>query len=109
MSNCRKAYYSLQRAGMCSNGLGLETCLHLFSVTCKNILLYGCNALHISRHNIIELDKLQAKLIKNILGILASHRSTLLLKALNIQYFVIKSPEYSKDIRYCRLQYSFII
>ena len=59
--------------------------MYVFSVTCKNILLYGCNALNISRHNIIELDKLQAKLIKNILGIHASHRSTLLLKALNIQ------------------------
>ena len=31
------------------------------------------------------MDKLQAKLIKNILGIKVSYRSTLLLKALNIQ------------------------
>ena len=67
---------------MCSNGLGLETSLHLFSVTYKNILLYGCNALHISRHNIIELDKLQAKLIKNILGIHVSHRIALIYQLL---------------------------
>ena len=69
LSNCRKAYYSLQRAGMWPNGLCIEISSHLFSVTRKNILLYRCNALQISRQNIIELDELQAKLINHNISV----------------------------------------
>ena len=48
------------------------------------MLLYGCESMYISKQNIKELDKLQAKFIKCLVGIGSSYKTTPLLKALKI-------------------------
>ena len=35
--SCSKAFYSLQGAGLCYQGLPVETAMHVWSATCKPI------------------------------------------------------------------------
>ena len=42
VSACRKAFCSLQGAGLCNNGVSTDTGVHVWSATCKSILQYGC-------------------------------------------------------------------
>ena len=58
--------------------------MHVWSATCKSILLYGCHSLSLSKGNKVELDKIQARLLKCIIGIGPRHKASPLLKALNM-------------------------
>ena len=84
LNSCRKAFYSLQGAGLSQNSLDIDTLMYIWSSTCKSVLLYGCESMYISKQNINELDKLQAKFIKCLVGIGSSYKTTPLLKALKI-------------------------
>ena len=84
VSGCRKAFYALQGAGLCQQGLETDTAMHVWSATCKTILLYGCDSLSLSKGNIEELDKIQARLLKCIIGIGPRHKTSPLLKALKM-------------------------
>ena len=66
LSACRKSFYSLQGAGLCHKGLAAKTATHVWSATCKSILLYGCEAMFLKPCHRNELEKLQAKLVKYI-------------------------------------------
>ena len=48
------------------------------------ILFYGCDSLSLSKGNKEELDKIQARLLKCIIGIGPRHKTSPLLKALNM-------------------------
>ena len=81
---CRKAFYSLQSAGLSNKGLDVETAVYVFKSTCRSVLTYGCDTMFLSKVNRTELDKCQSKLIKCIVGLNPRHRSTPLLQALNV-------------------------
>ena len=84
VSGCRKAFYALQGAGLCQQGLETDTAIHVWSATYKSILIYGCHLLSLSYGNKVELDKIQAHLLKCIIGIEPRHKTSPLLKALNV-------------------------
>ena len=84
MRACSRAFYSLQGAGLCNNGLNIQTAVHVWNTTCKSILLYGCNTMYINKSCLARLDKLQAKLIKTVVGIGPRCQSSPLLDALKI-------------------------
>ena len=47
----------------------VDTALYVWSSTCKSILTYGCDALYLKNSDVKDLDKIQGKLIKSIVGI----------------------------------------
>ena len=84
LSSCRRAFHSLQGAGLCKQGLNVETAVHVFKATCNSILAYGCESIYLSNRNKYELDKLQGKLIKCIVGLGPRHKTSHLIQALNV-------------------------
>ena len=82
ISSCRKAFYTLQGAGLCKDGLSTESAMHVWSATCKSSLLYACETMALSSTDKRSLDKIQAKLLKSIFGIGPNYRTTPLLQAL---------------------------
>jgi hypothetical protein len=82
--SCRQSFYSLQGSGLCHKGLKTQTSVHIWSATCKATLLYGCETMLLKKVHRDDLDKLQAKLIKSIVGIGPKYRSTPLLEALKV-------------------------
>jgi hypothetical protein len=84
ISNCRKAFYSLQGAGMCSNGVEPDIISYLWKTAIQPILLYGGECFQQRRKNLSDMVKLQSRLIKTSLGLKKYLRSTPLLSALYI-------------------------
>ena len=62
--SARKAFYALQRAGLCKNGAGPCTIAHIYNVAIKPVLTYGCAAVGLSDKHVTDLEKLQGSLIK---------------------------------------------
>ena len=69
ISSCRKAFYTLQGAGLCEDGLSKESAMYVWSATSKSSLLYTCEPMALSSTDKRSLDKIQAKLLKSIFGI----------------------------------------
>ena len=63
-SKCRKAYFDLQGAGLCNDGLNIKTATRVWTATCEAILSYGCSSLFFDRSCKTTLDKTQAKYVK---------------------------------------------
>lgn len=80
----QQAFYLLQNAGVCHNGLNTEASMHIYKLAVRPALTYGCPAIYLSKTAMHKLDKCQAKLLKSILGLYTFCRNTPLLKALNI-------------------------
>ena len=85
ISACRKAFYSLQGAGLCYQGLDIDTAKYVFKATCKPALTFACESMYLSKKNRVELDRLQSKLVKCLVGLNPMYRSTPLLKALDMK------------------------
>ena len=64
-----RAFYSLQGAGLNCCGVSPNTAIHIYSTAVRSCLTYGCSAVNISKTKIKELDKIQGKHIKCILGL----------------------------------------
>ena len=84
LSACRKSFYALQGAGLCQEGLNIKTAMYVWTVTSMKSLLYGFETLFITETKRHELDVLQGKLLKCIVGIGPQYRTSPLLKALKI-------------------------
>ena len=80
-----RAFYGLQSAGLCANGVSPIVSAHMLSVAIKPILSYGCSTLNADRNVIKELDKAQAKLLKSALGLPKFCYNTPLLEALALK------------------------
>ncbi len=78
-----KAFYGLQGSGMCANRVRPEVVSHLWKAMIQPIL-YATQTLPLSKSDIVEMDKLQAKLIKSALGFTKYYRTTPLLNAMNV-------------------------
>ena len=85
ISSCRRAFYTLQSAGLCKKGLDVESAIYVFKSACRSIFTYGCETMYLSKANRRDLDICQGKLIKCIVGLSPKYRTTPLLQALNIQ------------------------
>ena len=80
----RRSFYGLQGAGLCNNGLDINTAIHVFKSACQSVVTYGCEALYLSKRNRKELDIAQGKLIKCLVGLGPKYRNTSLLQALQV-------------------------
>ncbi len=81
---CRPGFYGLQNAGLCDKGVKPETASRMWKVALQPVLLYGCQAVNLTKTSILNMDKLQAKLVKSSLGLSKYMRTTPLLGAMGI-------------------------
>ena len=84
MQSCRRAYFSLQGAGLCKNGANIAVINEIWAKACRPILTYGCETINLRMKHRQDLDKLQSKLLKTALGLSKFARTTPLLEALKL-------------------------
>ena len=48
----RRAYYGLQGAGVCCDGVASKTLSHIYKVAIQPILTYGCSAINITHRSV---------------------------------------------------------
>ena len=96
ISSGRKAYFSLQDAGLCKNEVRPKTivelwkkaCLPVFTYgwkkACLPVFTYGCETIKLTATNKHELDRTQAKLLKVSLGLPKTAGTSPLLQALRV-------------------------
>ena len=56
-------------AGLKYQGVSLETAMTIFKSAVNSTLAYGCHSIHLNRRHLKELDTIQSKLLKCILGL----------------------------------------
>lgn len=81
----RRAFYALQSAGVFLKGIKPETLIHIFNTAIRPVLLYGLQSIYQNNASVIEIEKLQAKLLKAVLGLKVFCRNTPLLDAMRVQ------------------------
>ena len=81
----RRAFYGLQGAGLCAEGINPFTIAHIYKTAIQPILTYCCSTLNFKHTDINELEKAQASLIKTALGLPKYSRNTPILRALHIK------------------------
>ena len=82
---CRQAFYSLQGAGMCNNGVKPDVISYLWQTALQSIMLYSDECFDMRNTLLLDLEKLQGKLIKSSLGLSKYLRSSPLLAALGVR------------------------
>ena len=82
--SARKAFYALQSAGLCKNGVDPCTIAHIYNVAIKSVLTYGCAAIGLSDKHVTELEKLQGSLKNTALGLSKFCKNTSLMRAMRI-------------------------
>ena len=55
--SARRAYYGLQGAGVCCDGVAPKTLSHIYKVVIQPILTYGCAAISINNRSVKILEK----------------------------------------------------
>ena len=83
-SKCRKSFFALQGSGLCDRGLEVNTKVHVWSAACQSLLSYACESIFLSNNSRAVLDRLQAKLVKCMVGLGPYYRTKPLLQALGI-------------------------
>ena len=63
----RGAFYGLQGAGLCKNGVNASTLRHIFNMAWHPVMLFGCANLNISKKHLLQLDKQLARLLKSVI------------------------------------------
>ena len=81
----RRAFYGLQSAGLCTNGVTPDAAAHMIKVAIQPVLVYGCATINITPGAMKTLEKTQGRLVKSALGLPKYCRNTPLLKALGIR------------------------
>ena len=73
VSACRKAFYVLQRAVLCSQGLNYKTAMHVWSTTGESVssLWLGISTFNDTEQKILNQN--QARLVKSIPGWVGSN------------------------------------
>ena len=85
IQSARRAYYGLQGAGVCCDGVAPKTLSHIYKVAIQPILTYGCSAINITHRSVKSLEKTQGILLKTALGLPKSRRNSPLFAALGIE------------------------
>ena len=80
----QKAFYGLQGAGL--HFKGIEPCIaaKMFNIGVNTVLTYGCQSVHLATKNMRAIETAQGKLIKSLLGLRKTSRTSPLLDALNV-------------------------
>ena len=73
----QKAFYSLQAAGLKYEG-------KIYKTAVQTVMSYGCSSVHLTQSNLKELDTLQGKHLKTIMGLSYSCSTSPLLEGLNM-------------------------
>ncbi len=94
LKTSHNACYGLQGSGMCTDGVKPEVVSHLWKAMIQTILLYPT----LSKSDIVEMDKLHAKLIKSALGFTKYYRTTPLLNAMNANKIANLRNIYTVDL-----------
>ena len=84
IKSCRNGFYKLQCAGLHRNGVKPNIVSYLWKAALQPILVYANECQPLRLHEILEMDKLQSKLVKCSLGLSKFLRSTPLMNAMNI-------------------------
>ena len=85
IQSARRAYYGLQGAGVCCDGVAPKTLSHIYKVAIQPILTYGCSAINITHRSVKSLEKTQGILLKTALGLPKNRRNSPLFAALGIE------------------------
>ena len=80
-----RAFFGLQSAGLCTNGVTSDAAAHMIKVAIQLVLVYGCATININPGAIKKLEKTQRRLVKSALGLTKYCRNTPLLNALGIR------------------------
>jgi hypothetical protein len=80
----RRAFYSLQGAGLCVNGCNPGTIAHIYNTALRPVLTYGLESVHMGKTVMNNVETIQGKFLKAALGLKPRCKSTPLLKALGI-------------------------
>ena len=65
-------------------GVSPVTALDIYQAAVASVLSYGCSSVHLSNTELKELDKVQSKHIKCMIGLKFTLRTTALLKGLSV-------------------------
>lgn len=84
ISAAHRAFYMLQNTGLYYKGVNPETATQIFSMGVRTVLTYGCEAIHLNKSKLAEMEKTQGKFVKLILGLRNSSHTTPLLQSLHI-------------------------
>ena len=84
LSAGQRAFYSLQGAGLKFGGVSPYTACRIYKSAIQSVITYGCSAVYMTKSDLKELDTLQGKQLKSVLGLHRSSRTTPLLGAMNI-------------------------
>ena len=66
---CRRAFYSLQGAGLCVGGASPQVISQIWNMVLRPILMYGVQCFHLNKRSVQELEKTQSKLLKAVQGL----------------------------------------
>ena len=64
----RRAFYGLQSAGLCTNGVTPDAAGHMIRVAIQPVLVYGCATININPGAIKSLEKTQGRSLRAHLG-----------------------------------------
>ena len=88
MKAARRAFYSLQGAGLCQSGSSPYTATHIYSVAVRPVLTYGLECVYQQKKVLSDMESLQGKFLKTALGLRQHCRNSPLLNALKVQPIV---------------------
>ncbi len=74
----------MRDVGFYAGGLDPYTVAHIWKTALQPVLIYGVQAVHSNRSQLLSIDSAQASLVKTTLGLRRSSRSTPLLQAVKI-------------------------
>ena len=84
IQKCRQAFYSMSSSGMSYPGLPTDMKSHLWKTVCCPTLLYGMEAVSLSKIAFKNIESTQGSLIKQSLGLSRCSRHSKILTALNV-------------------------
>ena len=80
-----RSFYALQNAGLYFGDSSPAVSSHIISMGVQTVLLCGCEAIAINKKHLKEISTTQGNLLKSMLGLRRSSRTSPLLQSLNIK------------------------
>lgn len=84
IQSARRAFYSLQGAGLCVGGCSPSTIFHTYSVAVRPVLMYGIECTYQDKTAFNSIESVQGKFLKSALGLKKSCKTSPLLQAAGI-------------------------
>lgn len=84
IAKCRKAFYSIQGSGL-GKYCTPDQIAYVWKTALRPVLTFGLNSINVNESGFSKLEKTQASLLKAVLGLNKSSKSSPLLHALGVQ------------------------